>query len=93
MTDRHIIEQVNKEIRLLLNQIQDGEAEIERLRAEVGEWRSAACINPERNWPHFEGWDKSQLARCFMKYVGGPREDWADHVKAYAALQGGESDD
>ena len=63
------------------------QAEIERLRAEVGEWRSAACINPERNWPHFEGWDKSQLARCFMKYVGGPREDWADHVKAYAALQ------
>lgn len=61
--------------------------EIKRLRAEVGEWRSAACINPERNWPHFEGWDTSQLARCFMKYVGGPKKDWADHVRAYAALQ------
>jgi hypothetical protein len=68
-------------------QIADLTVEVERLRAEVGEWRSAACINPERNWPHFEEWDKSQLARCFMKYVGGPREDWADHVKAYAALQ------
>ena len=49
--------------------------QIERLRAEIGEWRSAACTNAELPWPHFEEWDTSQLARCFVKYVGEPRKD------------------
>jgi hypothetical protein len=47
MTDRHIIEQVNKEIRLLLNQIQDGEAEIDWLRRLV-------------RMAYVEGWDNAE---------------------------------
>jgi hypothetical protein len=76
MFNRDVIEQVNKQFRLLITQIEDGEAEIERLRALVKE---AYCEGFRDEWTFFDedfdvevenGWGLSQARAALQPKEG-----------------------
>jgi len=46
--------------------------ELERLQAEVQDWRECARYDPLMSGPAFKGWDRSHMDRCRNKYIENP---------------------
>ena len=49
--------------------LEQADAEIARLLAEVEEWHACARYDPTMEGPRFKGWDRSQMDRCRRQFM------------------------